>query len=82
MNRRWIPVVLWIALLGALGLSHWSPRLRAIGPALLLLAVGAIVINYLVRAALGRRVRSCETSRWMRVMLSEESKQASRGKSE
>jgi len=81
MNRRWIPVVLWIVLLGVLGLSHWVPRLKAIGPALLLLAVGAIVFNYLVRAALGRRVRSCETSRWMRVMLSEENKRASQGKS-
>ena len=82
MNRRWIPVAIWIVLLGILGLAHWFPRLKALWQALLLLAVGAIVLNYLVRTALGRPVRSCGTSRFMRLMLKEENKPPSQGRRE
>lgn len=74
MNRRWIPVAFWIALLGVLGLSYWLPRLQAAWPALLLLAVGAIVLNYLLRVLLGRRVRSCGNSRWLRLLVNQERK--------
>ncbi|HLI64621.1 MAG TPA: hypothetical protein VKV05_14595 [Terriglobales bacterium] len=75
MNRRWIPIAFWVALLCVLGLSYWFPRLQAAWPALLLLAVGAMVVNYLLRVLLGRPVRSCGNSRWLRLMVNAERKQ-------
>jgi hypothetical protein len=75
MKRRWIPIAFWIALLFVLGLSYWFPRLKAAWTALLLLAVGAIVLNYLLRVLLGRPVRSCGKSSWLRLAVNQQRKQ-------
>ncbi len=82
MSRRWIPIVFWIVLLCVLGLSHWFPRLRAAWPALLLLAVGAIVVNYLVRVFRGQPVQSCGKSRWLSLVVNEDKKEPSQGHGE
>jgi hypothetical protein len=74
MNRRWIPIAFWVALLCLLGLSYWFPRLQAAWPALLLLAVGAMVLNYLVRVLMGRPVRSCGKSGWLRLVVNDQRK--------
>ena len=74
MNRRWIPVVCWVAFLSVLGLSNRFPRLKAVWPAMLLLAVGGLAINYLARVIRRRPVQSCGASRWwMRFLLEQES---------
>ena len=75
MNRRWIPVVFWIVFLAVLGLSSQFPRLQAIWPAMLLLAVGALAVKYLVQVIRGRPVPQCGASRgWMQFLLKQESK--------
>ncbi len=74
MKRRWIPIAFWTALPCLLGLAYWFPRLKAAWPALLLLAVGAIVLNYLLRVLLGRPVRSCGKSSWLRLVVNDERK--------
>jgi len=74
MQRRWIPVVFWILFLTVLGLSTRFPRLNTIWPVMLLLAVGALAINYLVQVLRRRPVRSCGAPRgWMRLLLDKES---------
>ncbi len=74
MNRRWIPVLFWIIFLSVLGLASRYPRLQAIWPAMLLLAVGGIAVNYLVRVIRRRPVQSCGASRWWtRFLLEHES---------
>ena len=75
MNRRWIPVVFWIVFLAVLGLSTRFPRLNAIWPAMLLLAVGGLAVNYLMQVIRHRPVPSCSNTRWwMRFLLEKESK--------
>jgi hypothetical protein len=77
MNRRWIPVCFWIVFLAVLALSTRYQRLRAIWPAMLLLAVGGLAVNHLVRALRRRPVPSCSNTRWwMRFVMDEESKPA------
>jgi len=89
MNRRWIPVCFWIAFLGILGFSNWFPRLKAVWPALLLLAVGGLAVNHCVQVLRRRPMLSCSNTRWwMRFLMDEESaveqafKPASEGKKE
>jgi hypothetical protein len=74
MSRRWIPVCFWIAFVTVLGLSTWFPRLQAIWPAMLLLAVGGLVVNHLVQALRRRPMPSCSNTRWwMRFLMEHES---------
>jgi hypothetical protein len=74
MNRRWIPAAFWIVFLAVLGLSNRFPRLQAIWPAMLLLAVGGLAVNHLVRALRRRPMPSCSNTRWwMRFLLEKES---------
>jgi len=75
MNRRWIPVAFWIVFVAVLGLSNWYPRLKAVWPALLLLAVGGLVANHLVRVLRRRPMPSCSNTRWwMRFVMDKESR--------
>jgi hypothetical protein len=75
MNRRWIPAVFWIVFLAVLGLSAWFPRLKAVWPAMLLLAVGGLAVNYVVQVLRHRPVPSCSNTRWwMRFLMDKESK--------
>lgn len=75
MNRRWVPAVFWIVFVAILGLSTRFPRLKAVWPALLLLAVGALVVNYLVQVLRHRPVPSCSNTRWwMRFLMDREGK--------
>jgi hypothetical protein len=79
MNRRWIPVCFWIVFLAVLGLSTWYPQLKAIWPAILLLAVGGLAVNHLVRALRRRPMPSCSNTRWwMRFLMEHESEAPSR----
>jgi len=74
MNRRWIPVVFWIVFVAILGLSAWFPRLKAVWPALLLLAVGALAVHHLVQSLRRRPMPSCSNTRWwMRFLMDKES---------
>jgi len=74
MNRRWIPVVFWVIFFAILGLSTKFPRLKAIWPAMLLLAVGALAINHLVQVLRRRPMPSCSNTRWwMRFLMDKES---------
>jgi uncharacterized membrane protein YoaK (UPF0700 family) len=75
MSRRWIPVIFWIALVAVLVLSSYFPRLRTVWPALLLVAVGGLVVNHLVQVLRGRPMPSCSNTRWwMRVLMDKERK--------
>ena len=78
MNRRWIPVGFWIVFLAVLGLSSRFPRLGAIWPVMLLLAVGALVVNYLVQVLRHRPVPSCSNTRWWMRFLMEKESEATR----
>ena len=78
MNRRWIPVLCWVLLLSVLGLSAWFPRLKAIWPAMLLLAVGGLAVNYLVQALRRRPMPSCSNTRWWMRFLVEKESEATR----
>jgi len=74
MNRRWILVAFWAVFLAVLGLSSSFPRLKAVWPAMLLLAVGALTVNYLVQVLRHRAVPSCSNTRWwMRFVMDKES---------
>jgi len=74
MQRRWIPVVFWILFLSVLGLSTRFPRLNAVWPVMLLLAVGGLVVNHLVQTLRRRPMPSCSNTRWwMRFLLDKES---------
>ncbi len=79
MNRRWIPVAFWILFLSVLGFSTRFPRLNAIWPVMLLVAVGGLAVNYLLQALRDRPVSSCSNTRgWMRFLMEKESKETSR----
>jgi hypothetical protein len=75
MNRRWIRAVFWIVFLAVLALSGWSPRLKAVWLAMLLLAVGGLAVNYLIQVLRHRPVPWCSNTRWwMRFLIDQESK--------
>ena len=79
MNRRWIPVVFWIVFVAVLGLSVRFPGLNEVWPAMLLLAVGALAVNHLVRALRRRPMPSCSNTRWwMRFLMEKESEPTKR----
>ncbi len=77
MNRRWIPVLFWIAFLAVLGLSSRFPRLRGIWPGMLVLAVGGLAVNYFVQVLRRRPVQSCGAARWWTRFLLEHESQRS-----
>jgi len=79
MNRRWIHVLFWIIFVSVLGLSNWVSPLRRVWPALLLLAVGGLVVNYFVQVIRRRPMQSCGASRWwIRLILDHDSERPKR----